>query len=59
MYKLNTVGINLETFQEVKENIAIFGGTRKAEALIAMTNINKNIVLITDEESAHKILELL
>ncbi len=59
VYKLNTVGINLETFQEVKENIAIFGGTRKAEALIAMTNINKNIVLITDEESAHKILELL
>lgn len=59
VYKLNTVGINLETFQEVKENIAIFGGTRKAEALIAMTSINKNIVLITDEESAHKILELL
>lgn len=59
VYKLNTVGINLDTFQEVKENIAIFGGTRKAEALIAMTNINKNIVLITDEVSAHKILELL
>lgn len=59
VYKLNTVGINLETFQDVKENIAIFGGTRKAEALIAMTSINKNIVLITDEESAHKILELL
>ena len=59
VYKLNTVGINLETFQEVKENIAIFGGTRKAEALIAMTSINKNIVLITDEESARKILELL
>lgn len=59
VYKLNTVGINLETFQEIKENIAIFGGTRKVEALIAMTSINKNIVLITDEQSAHKILELI
>ncbi len=55
--KLNTVGIDLETFKNVKESIAIFAGTRKVQALIALTNINKNIVLITDEESAHKILE--
>lgn len=57
--KLNTVGIDLETFKNIEENIAIFAGTRKADALIAMTNINKNIVLITDEESANRILELL
>ena len=55
--KLNTVGIDLETFKNVKESIAIFAGKRKAGALIALTNINKNIVLITDEESAHAILE--
>ena len=57
VYKLNTVGIDLETFKNVKESIAIFAGKRKAGALIALTNINKNIVLITDEESAHAILE--
>ncbi|MDK2586019.1 sugar-binding domain-containing protein [Romboutsia sedimentorum] len=56
--KLNTVGIHLETFKNVRESIAIFAGTRKADALIAMTNINKNMVLITDEESANRILEL-
>lgn len=56
---LNTVGIDLETFKNVENNIAIFAGTRKAEALIALSNINKNIVLITDEESACKILELI
>ncbi|MPM39133.1 Central glycolytic genes regulator [bioreactor metagenome] len=56
--KLNTVGIHLDTFKNVKENIAIFAGTKKADALIAMTKINKNIVLITDEESANRILEL-
>ena len=57
VYKLHTVGIDLETFKNVKENIAIFAGKRKANALIALTNINKNIVLITDEESAQAILE--
>ena len=57
--KLNTVGIHLDTFENTKENIAIFAGTKKADALIAMTKINKNIVLITDEESASRILELI
>lgn len=58
VFKLNTVGIDLETFKNTKENIAIFAGSRKVSALIAMTNINKNIVLVTDEGSARKILEL-
>lgn len=57
--KLNTVGIHLDTFKKTKENIAIFAGTQKAESFIAMTNINKNISLVTDEESANRILELL
>ena len=55
--KLNTVGIDLETFKSVEENIAIFAGTKKVNALIALTKINKNLVLITDEASAYKILE--
>jgi central glycolytic genes regulator len=59
VFKLNTVGIDLQTFKDAKDSIAIFAGTRKADALIAMTNINKNIVLITDEESANRIIELL
>ena len=57
VYKLNTAGIDLETFKNVEESIAIFAGKRKANALIALSNINKNIVLITDEESAQAILE--
>ncbi len=55
--KLNTIGIDLETFKNIKESIAIFAGKRKVDALIAMTNINKNIVLVTDEENGYKILE--
>ena len=56
VYKLNTAGIDLETFKNVEESIAIFAGKRKANALIALSNINKNIVLITDEDSAQAIL---
>ncbi|MBQ3422220.1 MAG: transcriptional regulator, partial [Romboutsia sp.] len=56
VYKLNTIGIDLETFKNVKESIAIFAGKGKADALIALANINKNIVLITDEDSAQAIL---
>lgn len=58
VYKLNTVGINLETFKNTKETIAIFAGTEKAEAFLSVSNVNKNIVLITDEKSAYKILSL-
>ncbi|MEG0842974.1 MAG: sugar-binding domain-containing protein [Romboutsia sp.] len=59
VYNLNTVGIDLEAFKEIKHSIAVSAGTRKAEALIAISNINKNIVLVIDEESAYKILQLI
>lgn len=58
VYELNTVGINLETFKSVKNNIAIFAGASKAEAVTAISKINDNMVIVTDEESAYKILEI-
>ena len=54
--KLNTVAIDLDTFKDIKENIAIFAGVKKVDALIAITKINKNFVLVTDEASANEIL---
>lgn len=57
VYKLNTVGIDLETYKKVKENILIFAGVEKVEAFMAVSEINKNLVLITDEQSAQRILE--
>lgn len=56
--ELNTVGIRLETFKSVKNNIAIFAGSSKAEAVTAISKINQNMVIVTDEESAYKILEI-
>ena len=58
VYKLNTVGIDMESFKNKKETIAVFAGRKKAEAFIPISKINKNIVLITDEESAKEILKL-
>ncbi|MFQ9308916.1 MAG: sugar-binding transcriptional regulator [Paraclostridium sordellii] len=56
--ELNTVGIKLDTFKSVKNNIAIFAGSSKAEAVTAISKINQNMVIVTDEESAYKILEI-
>ena len=57
VYKLNTVGIDMESFKNKRETIAVFAGRKKAEAFIPISKINKNIVLITDEESAKEILK--
>ena len=59
VHKLNTVGIDMETFKNKRETIAVFAGRKKAEAFIAISKVNKNIVLVTDEESARRILELI
>ena len=58
VYKLNTVGIDMESFKNKRETIAVFAGRKKAEAFIPISKINKNIVLITDEERAKEILKL-
>ena len=58
VYKLNTVGIDMKSFKNKRETIAVFAGRKKAEAFIPISKINKNIVLITDEECAKEILKL-
>ena len=58
VYKLNTEGIDMKSFKNKRETIAVFAGRKKAEAFIPISKINKNIVLITDEESAKEILKL-
>ena len=57
VYKLNTVGIDLESFKNQKREYSCICRRKKAEAFIPISKINKNIVLITDEESAKEILK--
>ena len=44
VYKLNTVGIDMKSFKNKRETIAVFAGRKKAEAFIPISKINKNIV---------------
>lgn len=60
VYKLNTIGIDLETVDEARDVITIFAGAKKAEAFLAISKIIKeNLVLVTDEVSGKRLLELI
>ncbi|SHJ84029.1 sugar-binding transcriptional regulator [Tepidibacter formicigenes] len=54
-----TIGIKLENFKSIQNTIGIVGGSRKAEAILAISKIKKDLILITDEGAANKILELI
>ena len=58
VHEINTVGIDLETFKSIKETIAVFAGSNKAEAAIAISKLKSDMVLITDESTCYKILDL-
>lgn len=60
VYKLNTIGIDLETVNKARDVITIFAGAKKAEAFLAISKIIKeNLVLVTDEVSGKRLLELI
>lgn len=57
--RLNTIGIGLESIKQARDVIAVFAGARKAEAFLAISKINKNLTLVTDEDSGKKLLDIL
>lgn len=59
VHETGTVGIELEQYKELKNIIGIAGGKNKAEAILSISKINKNLVLITDESAAYRMLDLL
>ncbi len=59
VHETGTVGIKLEQYKNLQNIIGIAGGKNKAEAILSISKINKNLVLITDESAAYRILDLL
>ncbi len=59
VYEISTIGIDLEIFKGLKHVIAVAGGVDKTEAIIAISKLNPNLVLVTDEQTAKKIQEVL
>jgi len=56
--QINSVGITLENFKEIKNSIGVAAGSSKAEAIYAISKFNNNFILVTDEAAAKRILEL-
>lgn len=59
VHEVSTIGISLQHFKELTRLIAIAGGKDKAEAIVSISNINKNLVLVTDFECAREIIKII
>ncbi|WP_459842834.1 sugar-binding transcriptional regulator [Halanaerocella petrolearia] len=58
VYSTASVGLKLSDLVKIKKVVAVAGGEQKAEAILAAVSNKYQDVLITDEEAAQKILEL-
>ena len=59
MHEISTIGITLEKFKKLKRLIAIAGGIDKAQAIVSVSKINSNLVLVTDVECAKEIINII
>ena len=55
----NIFELDLEIFKNLKNVIAVARGVEKTEAIIAISKLNPNLVLVTDEQTAKRIQEVL
>ncbi|WZL71727.1 sugar-binding domain-containing protein [Clostridiaceae bacterium 35-E11] len=53
--EVDTVGVSLEHYKKLKHVIAAAAGAEKAEAIMAISELNKNLVLVIDESLAKKL----
>jgi len=56
LHEISTIGIKLEQYKNMENIIAVAGGSDKAESIMAISKLNKSLVLITDESAAKKII---
>ena len=54
----STVGLSLLDFKNIETVIGVASGEEKAEAIVSISALHKNMILITDEGAAKKILKL-
>lgn len=58
IWEYKTIGMSLDRYKMIRNLIGIAGGAEKAESIMAIASLRKDITIITDESAARKILEL-
>ncbi len=58
IWEYKTIGLSLEKFKTLENIFGVAGGEDKAQAILAISTLNPNMVLVTDEAAAKKILEI-
>lgn len=59
VWEHSTIGLTLDNFKGLDNVIGVAGGKEKAQAIIAISTLNKNITLITDESATKSILNMI
>jgi central glycolytic genes regulator len=59
VHHTTTIGIKYEEVKKIKTQIAVAGGSEKAQAILSVIKNNNKTVLVTDEGAAKEILNLL
>ena len=58
IWEYKTIGLTLEKFRTLDNTLGVAGGEEKAQAILAISTLNPNMVLVTDEAAARRILEI-
>ncbi len=58
VWEYKTIGLSLDKFKEIQTVIGVAGGAEKAEAIVAISSLRKDIIIVTDESAGKKILNL-
>ena len=58
IWEFKTIGLSLDRFKTLESVIGVAGGDDKAEAIISVAMLNKNMTLIIDEAAAKRIDEI-
>jgi len=56
VYEINTIGIDLYKFKQIRNLIAVAGGVEKVDAILSIAKLDSKLVLVTDENVANEIL---
>lgn len=58
IWEYKTIGMSLDKFRDLDIAIGVAGGENKAQAIMAIATLKKDMILVTDETAARKILKI-